>query len=197
MSEILEAEVLTADHLRLLLGSIKPPEDRPRLWLEGPDGWALDWWPGLAGMLRWCGSNREPENRPVAELLQQAWAGRLFAPSGELRWRVLPALGDGCVRTVFLGRQPWGTARVLKDRSDGLSGMNRRDESALLWGQITPRTPDEWLELRIPHRFRYPVEARTPTTGRVGVRARLEVWEDSRGEPQFVRLCDLEAYEEK
>jgi hypothetical protein len=197
MTAILKAGDLTPDELRLLLETCKPPDQEPRLWLEGPDGWALDWWRGLARNLRWCGANRPPEEHPLADLLPRAWAGRLFAPSGELRWRVLPVLGKHCVRTVFLGNQSWESSEGLRERPEGLRGLERREESALLWGQMTERTPDEWIELRIPHRFRYPVTAQTPSAGRVGVKARLEVWEDGRGEPHFVRLCDLESYWEK
>jgi hypothetical protein len=197
MSAILEAGDLTPDGLRKLLESVQPPDPEPRLWLEGPDGWALDWWRGITGQVSWCGAGRGPEQRSVAELLSRVWAGRLFAPSGELRWRVLPVLGKRCVRAVFLGSAAWGTAPALQSRPETLQGMQSRNEEALLWGQMTERTPNEWIELRIPHRFRYPVHATTPAGGRVGVKARLEVWEDGQGEPQFVRLCDLQAFTDR
>jgi hypothetical protein len=196
MTAILEAGDLTPGGLRSLLEALRPDE-RPRLWLEGPDGWALDWWPGLAGTVGWYGANRPRQERPVASLLTTATAGRLFALSGELRWRVLPVLGERCVRTVFLGNSPWGKAGLLRPRPEVLRDLTKRPEKALLWGQRTARSGDDWIELRIPHRFRYPVAAETPASGRVGVQAVLEVWEDVQGEPHFVRLCELQPYWEE
>src|SRR5262249_37710314 len=161
------------------------------------DGWALAYWNGLTGKLPWCAAGRLPEEISARDALQQSLAGRLFAPSGELRWRVLPMLGEHCCRTVYLGSPGWAPA-ALSTRSD-LQDCRLRasSETVLLWGQQTKRTPDEWVELRIPHRFRYPVEPLDPGSGRVGVHARIEVWRDPAGEVHFVRLCDLQAFPEK
>jgi hypothetical protein len=128
-------------------------------------------------------------------VLPRAASGRLFAPDWELRWRVLPCLGERRCRAVYLGQQDWCPERL---RPRELNGLTPARGEAILWGQQTGRTPGEWVELRIPHRFRYPVPAApAPAGGRLGVRAVLEVWSDGRGEPQLVRLCDLKSYTER
>ena len=57
----------------------------------------------------------------------------------------------------------------------------------LPWGRQTKATPGEWVELRIPHRFRYPVAGNPGSVAAV-----VEQWCDDVGEPHFLRLCDLE-----
>ncbi len=118
--------------------------------------------------------------------MSRSTAGRLFASDGELRWRVIPALGEACWRTIFLGRAAW-TGTALEDRSEYLRGLQPWRDRFFLWGQQSDATLGEWIELRIPHRFRYPV-AGNP----VNVTALVEQWRDAAGEPHFLRLCDLE-----
>jgi hypothetical protein len=37
------------------------------------------------------------------------------------------------------------------------------------------------------------VDAETPARGRVIAKVTVEIWKDTRGEAQFIRLCDLTA----
>ena len=171
-----------------LVGNLNPQRTVTprRVWLEAADGWAFDWWPGLDHNLNWCGAGRESYAERADSCLSRSTAGRLFAPDGELRWRVIPALGEACWRTTFLGDDDW-TGAALEDCSDHLRDLTPKRERYFLWGQQTEATPDEWIELRIPNRFRYPV-AGTPHH----VRAVVEQWCDRVGEPHFLRLSDLE-----
>jgi hypothetical protein len=189
MTTVLRAADLTPAALLDLLAGLAP--GRRRVWLEAPDGWALAEWPGLDGDLPWCGAGREhgDQKARATDAVREATAGRLFAPSGELRWRVLPALRATCCRTVYLGDPGWAPA-TLAER-DELAGLTPRRGSALLWGRQSPQTPDEWVELRVPHRFKYPLTGPAAEN----VQAVLEVWEDARGEAHFVRLCDLVAHQ--
>lgn len=160
------------------------------VWLEASDGWALDRW-NDGGELRWYEAGRESIEKSTQDCLIRSTAGRLFAPAGEFRWRTIRALGQSCWRTVFLGNVDWvGTA--LEDHSDILNGLHSHEESFLLWGQQSLETPDEWVELRTPHRFRYPV-----TGNPERVKVVVEQWADDTGAPHFVRLCDLKPYEEE
>ena len=191
MTTFLKAADLTQALFLDLIAKLPETKDPLRLWLEAPDGWAFDWWPGLKERLHWCRAGREPAEKAVRACLSRSTTGRLFAPEGELRWRTIPALGSSCWRTVFLGNVDWvGTA--LDDHSDSLYCLHPRQDKFFLWGQQTKTTPDEWVELRIPHRFRYPVHCESER-----VKIVVEQWNDDTGEPHFVRLCDLEAYQEK
>ena len=170
------------------LGTVAPPH---YIWLEAADGWALDHWRGLERGVRWCGAGRDPVDERTSACLPRSTAGRLFAPDGELRWRVVPALGASCWRTVFLGKTDWVGAS-LEDHSDVLKDLSPSRERFFLWGRQTGETPGEWIELRIPHRFRYPV-----ADGCGNVQVEVEQWCDEVGEPHFLRLCDLVPEEEQ
>lgn len=195
MTAALKAADLTLSRFLNLIEELDPPAAGAaarRIWLEAADGWAFDWWRGIEHGFHWCGAGREPcepSEVDAAGCLSRSTAGRLFAPDGELRWRVVPALNERCWRTVFLGAGDWVGAG-LEDRSDQLRGLQPRRERYFLWGQQTGQTPGEWIELRIPHRFRYPV-AGNPRH----VVAVVEHWRDEFGEPHFFRLCDLEPVE--
>ena len=157
-----------------------------RIWLEAADGWSFDWWPGLEHDLNWCGAGRESVKEGAARCLSRSTAGRLFANDGELRWRVIPALGESCWRTVFLGNFDWVGA-ALEDCSERLEGLCPRRSRVYLWGRQSRETLGEWITLRIPHRFRYPIDGNPGN-----VVAVVEEWHDDAGEPHFLRLCDLE-----
>lgn len=197
MTAFLKATDLTQDSFLSLIENLCPPNADKfpgYIWMEAPDGWALDWWDwqsGLKGDLHWCGAGREPAKERAHDCLLRATAGRLFAPDGELRWRVIPALGQSCWRTVFLGTADWIGA-ALDDHSDSLHDLKPHRDRFFLWGQQTAETPDEWIELRIPHRIRYPVSGNPRS-----VKLVVEQWNDETGEPHFVRLCDLEPYQEQ
>jgi hypothetical protein len=193
---ILRTDDLAARDLLALLQRLNPPAgENLRCWLDAPDGWALDYWPGWEGAVQWNGAGRAPSDEPLRDLLPRVTVGRIFAPSGELKWRRLPALGERCCRLVFLG-EDWAP--------DSLAGLSKRDEELErlsppkemtypLWGQQTQSTPGEWIDLRIPHRLRYPVKTETPARGRLIANVTVQIWKDRRGEPQFIRLCDMTA----
>ena len=192
MTAFLKTADLTQEQFLDLIKNLQPDtaSDLCYIWLEAPDGWTLDRW-NDEGELRWYRAGRESIAEPMQNCLIRSTTGRLFAPAGELRWRTIPALGQSCWRTVFLGNVDWvGTA--LEDHSDILNALHSHQESLLLWGQQTLTTPDEWIELRIPHRFRYPI-----TGNPERVKVVVEQWDDNTGEPHFVRLCDLESFEEE
>ena len=192
MTAFLKTADLTPDQFLDLITNLDH-DDTPqqRIWLEAPDGWAFNWWCGLAGDLCWCGAGREPVEQSARDCLIRSTSGRLFAPDGELRWRVIPSLGESCWRTVFLGNADWvGTA--LDDYSNRLHDLHPHQDSFFLWGQQTDATPDEWIELRIPHRFNYPISDNPRSVSIV-----VEQWNDDAGEPHFVRLCDLKPSQEK
>src|SRR5262245_9974078 len=102
---LLKAEDLTPAALEAMLKLLKV--HGLRLWLEAADGWTLDFWPGLEGKIRWCAAGRSAVEHSVAEVLARGTFGRLFAPSGELKWRQFSCLGERCFRTLFLGDEDW------------------------------------------------------------------------------------------
>lgn len=193
MTALLKCADLTRDSFLKLVEDMTPPENDAsvlRVWAEAPDGWTLDYWPSVTGKLRWCGAGHRPVSVVARDGLTRTWGGRIFAPSGELRWRVIEALGEHCCRTVFLGKVDWVTDQ-LSDRSEILRPLCCRTERCFLWGQQSPLSSPEWVELRIPHRFCYPLNASSHR-----VRATVELWCDAAGDPHFARLCDLEPYQE-
>jgi hypothetical protein len=173
------------------------PGERLRIWAEGLDGWSLDYWSGLDCGIRWCAAGRRPDAIPGRDVLTRSRSGRIFAPSGELKWRVMDASNAAAERQsrlVFLGDRDWLPGRLSpRDELDRLKMVARRDE-ALLWGQKTGVSDGSWIELRIPHRFQYPVED-TGTGEPRGVRVITEIWLDQSGQPHFHRLCDLVAFQ--
>jgi hypothetical protein len=189
---ILKAGDLAPSELLRLLEELAPPPSEPvRCWLDAPDGWALDFWRNVAGTVCWNGAGRSPHSESLRDVLAGVTTGRVFASSGELKWRKLPALGQRCCRVVFLGSD-WKSAclEALQPRNE-LAALTSEKITYPLWGQQTPYTPGEWIDLRIPHRLRYPVNAETPVRGRVIARVVVEIWKDACAEPQLVRLCDL------
>ena len=192
MTAFLKAADLTQEQFLDLVKNLQldTEADDCYVWLEASDGWALDQW-NSEDELRWYEAGHESIEKSTQDCLIRSIAGRLFAPVGEFRWRTIPALGQSCWRTVFLGNVDWvGTA--LEDHSDILDGLHSHEESFLLWGQQSLETPDEWVELQVPHRFRYPV-----TGNPERVKVVVEQWDDDTGAPHFVRLCDLKPYEEE
>jgi hypothetical protein len=196
MASILRASDLTPDELTQLLAGLRFPQgEKTRAWLDGVDGWSLDYWPGVDGCVLWYGSGRAATEQLVRELLPHVMGGRIFAPAGELRWRRLPALGERSCRTVYVGRD-LDAVHNLELRYD-LAGLTSQQREHPLWGLLSrgqDGETDTWIELRMPHRFRYPVDAPDPSWPRVAVKAIVETWSDERGRPHFLRLCDLQAY---
>ena len=166
------------------------------IWLETADGFSLDYWPGCQGQVLWYRAERLPERVSVAEVLTRTLSGRLFSSEGELRWRFLPMLGDRSIRAVFLGKAELGEHwEKLKPRPE-LEGLSPTIMEYQLWGQQTSETPGEWIELRIPHRFRYPVESGVPRSGRILAKLEVELWRDRTGRVHFVRFCRVFATQE-
>ena len=192
MPAILKAGEIRPDELPELIAKLAPAEAGLTIWAEGIDGWSLDRWNGLEKSIRWNRAGRASQSATGREALRRSPAGRLFAPGGELKWRLRDA--NRC-RLVFLGERDWLPGQ-LRDRDDlARLGLSRRFEEAILWGQRTEGSEPDWVELRIPHRLRYPVAetGRTPAS-RTGVKVETEVWSDPWGEPHFVRLRELVAY---
>ncbi|MDE0012359.1 MAG: hypothetical protein OXU36_14505 [Candidatus Poribacteria bacterium] len=211
MTAFLKAADLTQKQFIELIANLQPNNVKQPgyVWLEAPDGWTFDCWNWTSELvvpeesinneeprvnaLRWCGTGQESvaEKEPAYDCLTRSTAGRLFDATGELRWRTIPAPGQVCYRVVFLGNTDW-VGTTLKDHSHSLKDLQPREDRFFLWGQQTETTPKEWIELRIPHRFRYPVPG-DPNR----IKIRVEQWRDSTGAIHFSRLCDLEPYEEE
>jgi hypothetical protein len=191
---VLRAKDLTLPELLALLVNW----GRGRVWLDAPDGWALAYWPGLVGKLPLCSAGSEPGEVAAKDAVSRSVAGRLFDGAGELRWRQLPVMGLSAWRTVYLGEDAESVASLEK-RSE-LDDLTNTKSEHPLWGILTAAArrnddaQDEWVELRIPHRFRYPVDVPTPRPMALAVKAVVETWKDKRGEAHFMRLCDLLAY---
>lgn len=191
MTSFLKAADLTQDAFLNLVENPHLDADASTcyIWIEAPDGWALDHWNrqfGINGEIHWYRAGNEAAKESSRDCLTKSTAGRLFAKDGELRWRTIPALGDACWRVVFLGNVDW-VGEALEDHSDYLNNLHPRQDSFYLWGQQTKATLNEWIELRIPHRFQYPING-NPSR----VKVMIEQWSDETGEPHFVRLCNLE-----
>lgn len=194
---LLKAGDLTLPDLQRLLAELTFPEaEQARCWLDAPDGWALDYWRGMNGIVRWNGAGRDPYDEPLKKVISRVTTGRLFTASGELKWRQLPVLGERSCRVVFIGKG-WASVSLetLPSREE-LADLSCDEATYPLWGQQTRHTPGEWIDLRIPHRLCYPVDAEMPTQGRVITQVKVEIWKDRCGEPQFIRLCDLTAGQE-
>jgi hypothetical protein len=224
MNAILKSGDLELGSLTELAGQLQPVDDSAtlpiRIWAEGILGWTFDIWRGLDGRLRWCAAGREPLELTGRAVLAQAESGRFFAPDGELKWRTIlvdaPEGGERIKRSrvVFLGTRDWFPAfdrLALRTELDQLSPSDSSLD-VILWGQQSEHSPGEWIELRIPHRFRYPVSTAQPeeeSAGgddvkggrrhslRSGVRVKTETWLDRFGTPHFMRLCDLVVYQIK
>ena len=193
MTSLLKATDLTPQDFLSLIGSLQLSNCNAPvyIWLEAPDGWTLDRWEAspnsAARELCWRGAGRSPVTEEANGCLARSTAGRLFGPEGELRWRVIPALGRQCWRTVFLGTADW-VGNALPDYSDDLKGLSPNQEVYYLWGTQTATTPGEWIELRIPHRLQYPIAKPSQR-----VKVVVEQWKDDSGETHFVRLCELKS----
>ena len=191
MKALLKAADLPQSQFLELFRNTSESTSLRRVWLEAPDGWAFDWWQSSDDSLEWRGAGRQPSLSVFHECLARSTTGRVFNAEGELRWRRIPGLGPSCWRTVFLGDRDWVGCRELEDHSNCLDSLQPQRKRLYLWGQQTPNSPDEWIDLRIPHRFRYPILGNGHH-----VRLLVEQWHDEGGEPHFVRWCDLEPYSE-
>ncbi len=109
--------------------------------------------------------------------------GRIFSPSGELKWRRM----DDLMRTVYMGEQ--NLAPDLEDCSAKLKEAPQRQTTQLiLWGVRTD-LEQVWIEQQTPHRFAYPFTRGRYSRGRLAIE--VENWCDSAGAPRFSRYCCL------
>lgn len=163
----------------LLMKHVWPEDDDPLLWVECPDTAEL-----------------VPLGAEGGDgLVQRSFAGRLFAASGELRWRTMRcANADGTReavdRVVFLGEACPRLSETLADHSSELENLTSERRTVALWGEsVQGSVPPAWFETRIHCALHYPWD---------GIPARFlwleqEVWRDDAGEAVFVRLCRLRA----
>jgi hypothetical protein len=194
---VLYANDLTSQEWQHLVAEFRwPSSERGYCWLEAPEGWALNHWPTDNGKVFWHQAGRLPEPKSLEEIIPRLTGGRLFSPAGELKWRCLPVLGGRCYRTVFLGDEALANRLTSLEPLPVLATLIPREARHPLWGQQTAQTPGEWLDLRIPHRFAYPVNAHPPPQGRYITYLTVELWCTCRGEIHFVRLYDLSVEQE-
>ncbi len=188
MGAILKAGDVGLDALeQLLAAAANAWTNYPvRVWLDAPDGWALDWWPGDRGQLRWYAAGRLPSSQPFNELLARSEWGRLFCPAGELKWRCVDSRIPRRYRAVYLGDEDV-VGPELADRTELLKDLTRTEHRAFLWGQRTQVSEGDWIELRIPHRLQYPVDKPAQRLYLI-----TELWLDGAGVVQFRRLCDIQ-----
>lgn len=114
--------------------------------------------------------------------LSQTEEGRIFCPTGELRWRHVQQM----IRAVYLGKPPG--PENLSDFSRELDGLSPSRSQFLLWGERTD-TQNEWLEQQVPHRFSYPIDTAAFPRGRVALV--VEDWRDRAGIPRFSRYHSI------
>lgn len=148
-----------------LLESVAYPEPA-WAWLEHVDQWSF--------------------KRLDATALIVCEQGRIFTASGELKWRrIRPELW----RIVFLGNQLWPGLETLLDASDVLADLESVRKKQVLWGDFHPAS-GMWIELRIPHKFNYPIEP-SPNVCLV-----TKIWRSKRdGSVHFQRYCELQPME--
>lgn len=109
--------------------------------------------------------------------------GRVFSPSGELKWRKMGSL----FRTVYMGLQNLGPD--LEDCTAQLEATpHKKMTQLLLWGVRTDLKPI-WIEPKTPQRFAYPFTGGQYSRGRLAIE--VENWCDYAGAPRFSRYCRL------
>ncbi len=167
----LEFTVLAQFAESMAAGLAKADGKAPFLWTAHPAAWRLEpWAPGL--------------------LEETTLEGRIFGPSGELRWRRLEVRRGACIRVVYLGQVVLPGDAPLKDQSARLGELERQPaRRAVLWGKLLPGAPDGpvWIEQKIPHRLRYGFVE--PEAERIALLR--EAWEAPDGTVQFWRFVDL------
>ncbi|GIW92208.1 MAG: hypothetical protein KatS3mg110_0249 [Pirellulaceae bacterium] len=201
MNTVLMCADLSVDQLRAAADALGNAgvSSNVRCWIEAYDGWVFDWWRGTQHPVMFYRAGYYPHEQGAGSVLERTLAGRIFSPTGELRWRLMEEPLDAAgldspppayYRCVYLG----DNLQALSDWTDlssELEQLSRQKDRVLLWGQQTNLASGEWIELRIPHRFRYPI-AGTPR----GVFLQIERWTDQVGRCHFIRYCNLLPYQE-
>jgi len=150
------------------LKSIVYPDEKIWAWIENPDQWKFGFLEDV--------------------VLEESERGRVFSESGELKWR---RLKDNIWRVVFLGTNQWTGVQNMQDASHLLQDLEVKTEDQILWGEFKPHIK-KWVELRIPHKFNYPVE-KGPN-----VCLTVEVWRSKKdGHVHFQRYYGLKPVEEE
>ena len=120
----------------------------------------------------------------------QSDGGRIFWPTGELKWRKMD--GDS-LRTVYLGDDaPPAGLENFSEELEALPETNPVAGRFILWGARTNKE-NEWIEQQVPHRFEYPMQTSKYSRGRVALKT--ENWVDRSGCVRFSRYCDIEEIE--
>ncbi len=177
--------------------------DNPRrwLWLAADDGWSLDAWRGLSESVNWyqAGRLRDDTSMETRQKIINSSEGRLFDANGEVRWQNIASSSEPLFRVVAIGSgelwrqesKPIQNVPGVELCNAGTLGVKMRPESTplLLWGHQSSRTPGEWIELKIPHRFKYPVSQETCDAKSIAIEC--EIWEDDMGQVHFIRFRGL------
>lgn len=177
-SHVLLAADVNESTLADLLSRVQIPEDACG-WLDFFDSWRFK---------KWFELKNDTD-------LTQTIMGRIFASSGELRWRAIPFLNDSIIRVVFLGSCLWdGLGNCLQDCSNELLGCTPQSQEILLWGKRdkTDKTISRWIERKIPHHLYYPIES--PSSPYAAIET--QVWiSDRDGQIQWMRFCQIKESE--
>lgn len=164
----LKTKDLKKEGWQKLIGCIST-EIGARMIIESPESIVFDW------------LDKE-------KILPEFFRGRIFAPSGELKWRKI----DDYYRCVFLGDEDLIGDR-LDDFNHELKNSEPEKSSFILWGERHNMEP-EWIEQVIPHRFKYPLLNGNISRGRL--KLIVEEWvSKTTGEICFSRYYDLEEIE--
>ena len=197
----------TAENIAAVFGSLtsESANERGYLWAEAADSWSFSDWRGLDSQLQ---VYRAAELVDESNFLARNWlpktvAGRWFSGQSQLSWRRMLIGNEFVWRAVYLGSNSTLSTALVKsvEASDVVETTTdkfglRCGESAeqfILWGQQSVNTPGEWVELSIPHRFRYPcqiaVDGQMPRLlALTAVR-----WADDIGHIHFLRYTGIKA----
>lgn len=184
---IVRAGDLKGDELQRLLSKVQASggEEPPAwFWLTTPDEWTIERWRGLEARVPVYQTQRSGGERAVGELVSKSEWGCIFQPLWELRWRRLEPFVDGRFRVRFAGEPGDDLQATLEELlrcALDVEGWQAEQRKYRLWGEHSEATDPDWIELRIPHRFRYPV----PTARYVWLEATL--MRDRQGVLQLVR----------
>ncbi len=187
--EHVRAGDINIEQLLVLLDEISPAvaEGKPPwVWITTVEEWVLDNWPGTDGKVLAYRAGTTASKRAVKELIGLSDSGCVFMPEYEVRWRRMEPYRAGTCRVRVAGQ-----TGMLPGRAGELLGRELSLETPdverffRLWGEHSEFTGNDWVELRIPHRLRYPL----PVNRFVWLSVALIV--DDCGRVQYVRWREL------
>ncbi len=117
-----------------------------------------------------------------ASWLDETSEGRIFSPSGELRWRLI----NDQFRLVYMGED--SVMNGLEDCSQELGNLTPSIKEFLFWG-VRSDLEQEWLEQQVPQRFSYPIYGGQIERGRIQLL--VEQHCDYSGIPRFSRYHSI------